>query len=380
MGKSELLNLQKDDSSFRTDATRSFTLPARFYLDKEIFTQEVKKIFERSWWYAGHVSQLARTGDYLTTTVDEQSIFVVRGRDSQLRAFYNVCQHRGHELLAGSGRSNLIVCPYHAWSYDLDGSLVAARNSENVAGFNKCEFALKPVQVEVFCGMLFINLDMNASSLSEQSGKLEQEIRHYCPDVDTLAFAQRDTYHVKCNWKVMIDNFLECYHCHTAHKDFVDLVDMDSYRSNVHGIYSSHISNAANSTDNSAYKFEKGDVDFGFAGWFLWPNLTLWAYPGDPNLSVLQMNPNGVSNTVEYQDWFVPNGKASSQLREAMDYQKDTLQPEDIGLCESVQRGLKSHGYNQGRFVVDESRSELSEHAVHHFQQMVAAALGAHLE
>jgi choline monooxygenase len=178
----------------------------------------------------------------------------------------------------------------------------------------------------------------------------------------------------------MIDNFLECYHCHTAHRDFVDLVDMKSYRSEVHGIYSSHISNAANSTDNSAYSFEKGDVDFGFAGWYLWPNLTLWAYPGEANLSVLQMIPDGAGRTIEYQDWFVPGGKVSAQLQEAMDYQKDTLQPEDIGLCESVQRGLKSNGYNQGRFVVDEDRSELSEHAVHHFQRLVAEALDAKLD
>jgi choline monooxygenase len=377
---SEIIKRQPGDAAFSAKAEDSFTLPARFYLDEEIYRREMQQIFQRSWWYAGHASQVANPGDYLTTTIDEQSIFVVRGRDQTVRAFYNVCQHRGHELLNGSGRSNLIVCPYHAWSYDLDGSLVGARNTENMPGFNKCEFSLKPVQVETFCGMIFINLDMAAESLASQTGNLEAEIRHYCPDVDHLAFAQRDTYDVSCNWKVMMDNFLECYHCHTAHRDFVDLVDMKSYRSTVHGIYSSHISNAANSTDNSAYKFEKGDVDFGYAGWFLWPNLTLWAYPGEANLSVLQMIPIGVENTVEYQDWFVPDGKASPQLQEAMDYQKDTLQPEDIGLCESVHRGLRSNGYNQGRFVVDADRSELSEHAVHHFQHLVVRALAAELE
>ena len=177
----------------------------------------------------------------------------------------------------------------------------------------------------------------------------------------------------------MIDNFLECYHCHTAHRDFVDLVDMDSYKSTVHGIYSSHISDAAKSTDNSAYKFETGDVDFGFAGWFLWPNLTIWAYPGEANLSVLQMNPSGQDTTIEFQDWFASSATPNKQLRDAMDYQKDVLQPEDIGLCVSVQKGLQSKGYNQGRFVVDKELSELSEHAVHHFQKMVAEALGANL-
>ncbi len=374
------LNLQTGEAPFCTDPSKSFTLPARFYLDEAIYHQEEQSIFFQNWWYSGHVSQLQRAGDFITTEIGNQSIFIVRDRSDELRAFYNVCQHRGHELVNGSGHSSVIVCPYHAWSYDLDGSLRAARNSDNVDGFNKCDFALKPVQVENFCGLVFVNLDMNAAPLAEQASGLEAEIRSYCPNVDELAFAQRDTYHVKSNWKVMVDNFLECYHCHTAHKDFVDLVDMKSYRSVVNGIYSSHVSNAVKSTDNNAFKFEKGDVDFGFAGWFLWPNLTIWAYPGDANISVLQMIPDGAGNTVEYQDWFVKGGTPTTQLKEAMDYQKDILQPEDISLCESVQRGLNSHGYNQGRFIVDRDRTELSEHAVHHFQNMVVAALGAKLD
>ena len=374
------LKLQAGDAPFCSDPSQSFTLPARFYLDDEIYHREQESIFFRNWWYSGHVSQLQRAGDYITTEIGNQSVFIVRDRQDELRAFYNVCQHRGHELVNGSGHSSVIVCPYHAWSYDLDGSLRAARNSENVDGFKKCDFSLKPVQVENFCGLLFINLDLDATPLSEQAAGLEQEIRAYCPSVDDLAFAQRDTYQVKSNWKVMVDNFLECYHCHPAHKDFVDLVDMKSYRSVAKGIYSSHVSNAVKSTDNKAFKFEKGDVDFGYAGWYLWPNLTIWAYPGDANLSVLQMIPDGAGNTIEYQDWFVQGGSPSPQLKEAMDYQKDILQPEDIGLCESVQRGLNSRGYNQGRFIVDQQRTELSEHAVHHFQEMVARALDAELE
>ena len=228
-------------------------------------------------------------------------------------------------------------------------------------------------------GLLFVNLDPNATSLKSQTGNLEDEIRQYCPSVDSLAFAQRDTFDVACNWKTIVDNFLECYHCHVAHKDFVDLVDMNSYRTKTHGIYSAQISGAARSNENSAFKFETGDVDFGYAGWFLWPNLTIWIYPGDANLSVLQMNPFTEERTVEFQDWFVPDAHLTDQLVEAMAYQKDVLQPEDIGLCESVQRGLKSRGYNQGRFIVDEDLSELSEHAVHHFQSLVMQALDLEL-
>ncbi len=368
-------HLNAADEPFHTDPARSYTIPARYYQDHDVYEREKNNIFFCNWWYAGHISQLTNPGDYLTTQIHEQNIFVVRDHSNELRAFYNVCQHRGHELLSGTGSTKLIVCPYHAWSYDLDGTLKGARNTDQMEGFDKCNFSLKSVRTEVFCGLVFINMDPDASPLAEQASELEQEIREYCPNVDSLAFAQRDNYQVACNWKVMIDNFLECYHCHTAHRDFVDLVDMKSYRSATSGIYSSHISNAAKSTENSAYTFEKGDVDFGFAGWFLWPNLTIWVYPGEANLSVLQMIPDGPEQTIEYQDWFVPKGEPCQQLQDAMAYQKDILQPEDIGLCESVQRGLKSHGYNQGRFVVDAERTELSEHAVHHFQRLVVNAL-----
>ncbi len=377
---SPILRLREGDAKFCMNPAESFTIPARFYTDPEIYQMEKEAIFYRNWWCMGHKSQVSSAGQYLTAQIHEQNVFVVRGRDGQLNAFYNVCPHRGHELLDGRGRANLIVCPYHAWSFDLDGSLKAARNTQDMQSFDKCDFGLKPVRVEEFCGFVFVNLDPDAVPLKEQTEHLEDEIRHYCPHIEELEFAQRDTYDVACNWKVMVDNFLECYHCHPAHKDFVDLVDMDTYRTTVHGIFSSQVSGAARSTDNNAYKFEKGDVDFGYAGWFLWPNLTIWVYPGEPNISTLQMIPAGPGRTIEYQDWFVPGGKPTKQLQDAMDYQKVVLQPEDVALCEKVQKGLNSKGYNQGRFVIDSEMSELSEHAVHHFQSLVVQALGAELE
>ena len=371
------LQRQPGDHAFSSDPRNAFTMPARLYHDAGVHEAEKAAIFYRSWIYIGHVSQVAEAGQYIQAQIHDQNVFVIRDRAGALNGFFNVCMHRGHELLDGSGKTNLIRCPYHAWAYDLDGTLKAARNSENVDGFDKCAFSLRPVQVEVFCGLVMVNLDKDAVPFAEQTGDLEQEIRSYVPSVDRLAFAQRDTYDVAANWKTMIDNFLECYHCHCAHKDFVDLVDMETYRTTVHGIYSSQCAGAPRTTKANAYEFEPGEVDFGYAGWFVWPNLSIWAYPGEPNLSVLQMNPgNGPENCIEYQDWFVPDGKPTKQLADAMAYQKDVLQPEDIGLCESVQRGLRSLAYNQGRFIVDRERTELSEHAVHHFQSMVVSALG----
>jgi len=371
-----VLQYRDNDQVFNADPAQSFTMPARYYFSDDIYDLEKEAIFYKTWHYAGHVSQLAKPREFFTTRIHQQNLFVARGEDGEIRAFYNVCAHRGHELLTGSGRKNLITCPYHAWSYDFSGNLIAARNSENVAGFNKCEFSLKKVRVEVFCGLIMINLNPDAKPFAEIFNGLEEEIRQYLPSVDALEFAQRDTFDVASNWKVLVDNFLECYHCQPAHKDFVDLVDMNSYRTITHRYYSSQCAAAPRSTDSSAFSFEPGEVDFGYAGFFVWPNFTIWIYPGEANLSVLQMNPQAPERTVEYQDWFTKGGQMTRQLKEAADYQRDILQPEDIGLCESVQRGLHSKGYNQGRFIVDDGRTELSEHAVHHFQKMVVDALG----
>lgn len=375
MSNVELPSLERD-VPFDNNPEQGYTIPARCYLDEDIYAQEKAAIFYRNWWYASHQSRLTDPGCYLTVDICGQNIIVIRDKGGELKAYYNVCQHRGHELLFGSGKVRTITCPYHAWSYGYDGELKSARNTEKLVDFDKCQFSLKPVQVEVFCGLVFVNLDLDAAPLSQQTGDLESEIRHFCPRIDEVQFAQRDEYDVASNWKIMVDNFLECYHCQPAHKDFVTLVDMDSYRSKVHGIYSSQISDAAKTTESSAYHFEKGEVDFGYAGWFLWPNLTIWIYPGEPNISTLQIIPDGAGRTIEYQDWYLPNPEPTGQQRDAMVYQKDVLQPEDVDICESVYRGLQSNGYNQGRFVVDPERSELSEHAVHHFQQLYVDAMG----
>ena len=143
----------------------SFTLPARFYTDPTIYEAEKATIFYRSWWCAGHKSQLTKPGSYLTTQIHEQGVVVTRGQDGVLRAFYNVCQHRGHELVQGCGETRMFTCPYHAWTYNLDGTLRTARLTKSLPDFKSCDFALKPVQVEDFCGFIFVNLDPAARPL-----------------------------------------------------------------------------------------------------------------------------------------------------------------------------------------------------------------------
>jgi choline monooxygenase len=361
-------------SRFHRDPERSYTLSASAYIDPAAYAREKEAIFYRSWNVVGHVEQLRDAGNYVTCQIADQNIFVMRGKDGTLRGFYNVCSHRAHELLKGSGTAKVIVCPYHAWSYHSDGRLRTARGSEKMAEFDTGEFCLKPVRVEELCGFVFVNLDPQAASLKEQSGALDSEIRRYCPDIDRLTFARRLTYELKANWKNVVDNFLECYHCSPAHPAFVDLVDIKNYRTVTHGNYSSHIAPPGRS-DNTAYQIPEGTAT-DFAAWWLWPNVTFNTFPGPGNMTVLHIMPTGPETTLEHFDFYFLDKTPSACEQQAIEYIDKVLQVEDIGLVESVQRGLHSRGYHQGRFVVDKDRTYLSEHGVHHFHSLVLEALG----
>jgi len=377
MPEGEVLNrVRARENRFHKDPTRSYTLPARYYWAPEIFEQEKEAIFYRAWNFVGHVEALREPGDYVTGRILDQGIFVIRGKDGVLRGFHNVCSHRAHELLKGEGRAKVITCPYHAWSYHADGRLRTARGCEKVEGFAKEEFCLKPVQVEVFANFVFANLDLSAPPLAGQVPGLEAEMRRYEPDLDKLTFAHRLTFEIKANWKNVVDNYLECYHCTPAHPAFVDLVDIKSYRSVTYGIHSSHIGQAGRA-GNSAYSFEGvGDGrEQSFGGWWLWPNLTFNTFPGAGNMTVLHIMPTGPETTYEHFDIYLMDKTPQPCEWDAINYIDKVLQPEDIGLVESVQRGLHSRGYHQGRFIVDRDRTEMSEHAVHHFHGLVLDAL-----
>lgn len=360
---------------FHADPQQSFTLPARYYTDPAIQAWEREAIFAHSWCYAGHLSHLRNVGDYITCDIGGQNILVIRGKDLALRAFYNVCQHRAHELARGRGNAKILVCPYHAWTYQPDGQLRSARGSENLPHFDKDAFCLKSVQVESMAGFVFVNLDPHASSLKEQSGDLEAEIRAYCPEIDRLVLSRTMTYDLAGNWKNSVDNFLECYHCHVAHSDFCDLVDMKSYRSILHDIYSSHCGRSR-LADSRAYKYSGDERAMKFGSWLLWPNLSIEVFPGAPNVNIFHHVPTGPETTRHVFEFYFASAIPSPEQEDAIRYIDEILQVEDIALVESVQRGLNSRGYNQGRFIVDDGRTDMSEHAVHHFHNLVIEALG----
>lgn len=354
------------------NVARSLSLNARCYVEPGFFELERETVFYRSWQWVCHAEKVRAPGAYCVADVVGRSIAVVRGTDGELRAFYNVCKHRAHHLLEGEGTTNLITCPYHAWTYALDGRLKAARKTKHLVDFDKDAICLSAVQVEEFCGFVYVNLHSDAAPLATQSGDLGREVMQFAPDVDRLTFAHRETFEMASNWKNVIDNFLECYHCPVAHKDFVDLLDFDTYKVTTHDIYSSHMAKASKG-DNSAYSLEGATVD-DHAVWFLWPTTCLLRYPGRGNFLVLNVIPTGPETTRETYDFYFETAQPTEREWEAIAYVRDVLQREDISLVESVQRGMNTPAFEQGRLVHDPSGSGLSEHAVHHFHGLVLNA------
>ena len=288
---------------YHGDPARSFSLAAEAYTDARWHDHERDAIFARTWQWVCHVEKLRTPGAYVTATIAGRSICIVRDREGVLRAFYNVCKHRAHELLSGEGETTRIMCPYHAWVYDLTGQLRRAPETENLADFDVRDICLDAVQAEEFCGFIYVNLDPDAPPLAEQSGDLAAEILHWAPDVGELTFGHRLTYDIKSNWKNVVDNFLECYHCPTAHKDFCDLVDMNTYKVTTHGIYSSHMADAGQGA-NSAYDVSNATVRT-HAVWWLWPTTCLMRYPGRSSMIVLNIIPVGPDRTLETYDFFL---------------------------------------------------------------------------
>lgn len=367
--------LAQAHAGFDDNAARAKSLDARCYTDPAVMAAERQAIFKKSWQFVGHVSKLAKPGDYAAFDVQGQPVFAVRAKDGSLNAFYNVCKHRAHELLKGEGNIKMVTCPYHAWAYGLDGRLRTARRSEFIEDFNTDDFCLTPVRVEEFASLVFVNLDPDAPSLAEQAGDLWAEMQTYADDFHKLQHAHRITYTIKSNWKNVVDNFLECYHCPVSHKDFCTLFDMDKYKVTTHGIWSSHISVARADAEegNNAYDMTGASVK-DHAVWYLWPNIALLRYPGEGNMMVINIVPIDEETTFETYDFFFLGSEPTEGQWEAIKYVDEVLQREDIDLVESVQRGMNTPAFDKGRYMVDPEGGGMSEHGVHHFHQLLLAA------
>ncbi|MFI6900645.1 SRPBCC family protein [Nonomuraea sp. NPDC050394] len=359
-------------AGYHPDPALSMSLHADAYTDPAWFDVDQRAIFARTWQWLCHVEKLREPGSYVSATVAGMPVVAVRDESGTLRAFYNVCKHRAHELLSGCGVRRSIVCPYHAWNFDLTGRLRRARNTGDLPAFDPGTVRLDPVQVTEFAGMVYVNLDPGAAPLIELAGDLAAEIETRAPDVAKLTLARRLTYDIASNWKNVVDNFLECYHCHVAHKDFVSLVDMSTYKVTTHGIWSSHMAHAG-TAENSAYDVSGATVTE-HAVWWLWPSTCLLRYPGRGNFMVLQIIPAGPERTLETWDFYLETTEPDEAELGSIRYIDEVLQVEDISLVESVQRGMRTPAFTQGKIVYDPAGSGLSEHALHHFHGLVLDA------
>ncbi len=354
-------------------------MEARYYTDPAIFAAECDGLLSRTWQFAGHASLVDKPGDYFTFEIAGESLFAIRGRDQGLRAFYNVCQHRAHQLVSGSGSCKVVVCPYHAWSYELDGRLRAGPNIKAVPGFDKADVCLTEVSVEVFCGFVFVNLDPRARPMAEWFPGVEAELRAFVPHIDQLKPLQWVDIPEKCNWKVSVENYSECYHCPINHKTFATgVIKPETYDIQPQGHCLRHTTECAN-LDRMTYPIDleanphAGD----YSSWFLWPAFSFQVYPGNI-LNTYHWRPVDADNVVVWRGWYSIAGVDNEVVRRLAVQDRATTVEEDIHLVESVARGLKSRGYRPGPLVIDPKCGVNSEHSIQVLHQWMREAVDAH--
>ena len=368
----------EDAERIGPDPLGASVLAPRFYIDPDVLAAERGAIFLRSWQYLAHESEIPAPGDYVVRELLDQSVVVLRDGRGEVRAFHNVCAHRAHRLLEGKGSARRIVCPYHAWSYHLDGRLSHARGTGGLHGFDPARYGLTAMRVDRIAGLVFADVGGEAPAFDTVRDETAAALATHLPDCAALAVTRVDEGEIACNWKVVIDNCLECYHCQPAHPAFVDLIDMDTYRVAVRDGWIESTGEVRRG-DSRAYPVEaSAPLQHTWFAW-LWPNVQLGVLPGTLNLSVYTVTPI----TPERSQWRMThlgpsgadagNGGNDESARGA--YRAETLGAEDLALCESVQRGLHSIGYRRGRFVVDIAAPHIGEHGLHCFQRKVLDAL-----
>jgi phenylpropionate dioxygenase-like ring-hydroxylating dioxygenase large terminal subunit len=204
-------------------------IDAYFYRSHLVYEKELSELVFRSWIYAGHVSEVAAPGDYLLLEIGEDSLIISRDEDGEIHALMNVCRHRGARVCEhAAGNRKTFVCPYHGWVYRADGSLKAAREMDMLAGFDAAEYGLKKARVAVYMGLIFINCDPDAADFLGPLQHLNEPLGAY--DLANAKIAHKQTYKVEANWKLVLENYLECYHCATSHRSYArmhTLKDLD---------------------------------------------------------------------------------------------------------------------------------------------------------
>lgn len=352
------------------------SLAAKYYTDPLIFKAEVEGVLAHTWQFAGHVSALENQGDYFTFEVAGESLFCIRGRDDVIRTFYNVCQHRAHQLVAGKGNTRVVVCPYHAWTYELTGELRAGPNINAVDGFDKSKICLSEVRTEKFLGFVFVNLDRNAKPMDEWFPNAREELTAFVPHFADLKPLEWVGVPENCNWKVSVENYSECYHCSINHPTFAKgVVKPETYDIQPQGYCLRHTTECQ-SLDAMTYPIDLDSNEHAgeYSSWFLWPMFSFQVYPGNI-LNTYHWRAIDADHVVVWRGWYTIGGVDNPVIRKLAVQDRETTVEEDIGLVESVQRGLKSRGYVPGPLVVDPKCGVNSEHSLLTLQRWMKEAV-----
>ena len=349
-------------------------LPPESYFESEIFRLETERIFYRTWMHVCHESQLRHAGDYVTYRLGDQSVIIVRGEGNELRAFHNVCQHRGRELLEGAGNAKAIVCPYHGWTYHTDGSVIHARGSELVPGLDLSRICLQPVRLETVAGFVFVNLDRNAEPLGSLYAGFEDELRGFEPDVERLVHVRRTIFDLAVNWKVAVENYLEAYHLVNVHPALRNSVRNDEWCMTLNPNYTAMIG-TANVEGDIAYDFTAAEK-LAQTNWWLWPMVMFEQMPGGSQLFTYNHVPLEPERTLQVVDFYFPDDSLSDEQLAEIEYVEKVVRIEDKVAIEGVQRGLHSRGYRHGPLMTGpEVPEEITEKGILHFQELVSRAM-----
>ncbi|MDX1439863.1 MAG: SRPBCC family protein [Rubricoccaceae bacterium] len=339
------------------------TIPAAWYTHSAFHAFDEEHVMAKSWQVVGHMSQLVAPGDYVTAMIAGNPVVVVRDKEGDIRAFYNVCKHRGGPLATescGHLRKGVLQCQYHGWTYLLDGSLRGVPRFDRTDLFDKKDFGLTPVHLAEWEGLLFVTLEEDPNPIDEQLGGIADRIAPQ--KLHSKQFHSRVTYSVACNWKVYVDNYLEGYHIPLVHPELNTMLDYRNYVTETHPQYS--LQHSPLKGDNGVYNADGGDAFY----YWIFPNIMLNILPG--RLQVNRVIPIAADRCDVIFDYYyddLTSPEAQKSIAEDMEF-SEKVQQEDMDICEHVQRGLASRAYDKGRFSVD------AEVGVYHFQCLLKEA------
>ena len=340
--------------------TTASTPPSSWYTDSSIFELEQPTVFSHTWQFIGRSEQVRDPGQYISCEIAGEPILVVRGNDAILRGFFNVCRHHAAAVITQSeGTAQSLRCPYHGWTYDLQGALVLAPEFGGVADFNRFANSLVPIEIAVCKNWVFAKLDQGNPSLQDFFGK--DLLDHFeALNLEQLNWLERRSYTLNCNWKVFVDNYLDGgYHVPHLHRALNSVLDYGNYTIETGERFCLQSNPLVlHSSEGDTGALRRGERALYY---WIYPNLMINIYDEvmDTNLVI----PRGVDKTeVIFDYYFADVSESARENNLASITISDQIQSEDVAICESVQRGLNSRAYDTGRLSV---RREAGEHLFH---------------